>query len=147
MQSLLKSDPTEFKKDIVKEDKNDKISLNDSKNEIQNSSPLASTLLSNSLEENSKEESVDDLSFIINESAHELSYNQNDSNKSRISFHNESSENNTNEQNQTFLVNSDIEDERLPLGWSIDWTSDGRKYYIGKFSDKFSDQFSDQFKF
>jgi len=40
-----------------------------------------------------------------------------------------------NNQNKTFYVNSDDSDEEnnlpLPNGWSINWTLDGRKYYIG----------------
>ena len=33
--------------------------------------------------------------------------------------------------NRTFLVLNNSEDDDLPFGWSVDWTRNGRKYYIG----------------
>ena len=65
------------------------------------------------------------LSVIINSDTEEDKEN-NDTDKSCISFSSLKSE-----QNETFYVNSDSEEEALPKGWSVSWASNGRKYYIG----------------
>lgn len=69
---------------------------------------------------NDSEES--NLSVIINSDT-ENDVNT-DTDKSRISFSSMRSE-----QNETFYVNSDSEEENLPKGWSVNWAN-GRKYYI-----------------
>lgn len=73
------------------------------------------------LNKSKNDSDTSNLSFIINddENLNNIKKTNNDSRSSEL--------------NGTFYINSDSEEEHLPNGWSINWTSDGRKYYIGKF--------------
>lgn len=84
--------------------------------------------MTNYLDKSKNDSDTSNLSVIINE-------DEDETNSDKLSIgkkaHDDSSTSSAH--NKTFYVNtSDSEEENLPLpsGWSINWTSDGRKYYI-----------------
>lgn len=109
--------------------------LNESKHTIENTSILKSLLREeSSLLQQVNRKSIDKL---IN-----LDKSKNDSDTSNLSvIINEdedeeikkTDESSSSVHNKTFYINSDSEDENLPDGWSVNWTPDGRKYYIGNY--------------
>ena len=89
-----------------------------------NSDESTSKSTENSQEHLAESSEESNLSVIIN-SDHENT----DTDLSRVSMA-------SGEHNDTFNVcdeEENFEDENLPPGWSISWTAEGRKYYIGKY--------------